>query len=52
MKRYVSVLVVLLVLAAMAGTASARARGYGIVFGGTEPGRPGVDLPWQASVER
>ncbi len=41
MKRYgMMVLTVLLVLAALAGTASARARGYGMVFGVEDgPGR-------------
>lgn len=38
MKRYATVLLVLLVLASLAGTASAKARGYGIVFGAPEIG--------------
>lgn len=45
MRKYAVAMMVLLMVAAFAGTASARARGYGLVFGGAEHGAMGGGVP-------
>lgn len=45
MRKYAVALMVLLIVAAFTGTASAKARGYGLVFGGTEHGAMGGGIP-------
>lgn len=45
MRKYAVALMVLLIVAAFTGTVSAKARGYGLVFGGAEHGAMGGGIP-------